>query len=370
MKLAFIIYHYFPFGGLEKNFLNIANACAARGHDVTIYTYNWEGLRPTHFKIIEIAAKGLFNHSRLQSFGQGAIKASAKEKYDAIIGFQRMPGLDFYYCADVCFRNQSAAKYGAWYRLTPRYRTYAAMEKAVFGLQSQTQILLLSTTQQKIYQSYYQTPDARFHLLPPGINRQLARTPQSDSQREVIRQTFHMTDNDTVFLFLGSDYRRKGLVRILKGLKALRDKNQRVYVWVIGDDKSKHFERMIQTMQLKDCVHFLGPQKEVKLYLMGADVLVHPAYFENTGNVLLEAMVAGLPVITTANCGYAYFIEEANAGLVVGEPFVQSALEHAMFASCDLAKRKIWQANALMYSTAQDFYSRAEKAVDIIEKRE
>jgi hypothetical protein len=37
--------------------------------------------------------------------------------------------------------------------------------------------------------------------------------------------------------------------------------------------------------------------------------------------VLLEAVVAGLPVLTTAVCGYAHYIAEADAGVVVAEPF-------------------------------------------------
>jgi hypothetical protein len=43
-------------------------------------------------------------------------------------------------------------------------------------------------------------------------------------------------------------------------------------------------------------------------FLLGADLLIHPAYNENTGTVLLEAVVAGLPVLTTAVCGYAHYI--------------------------------------------------------------
>ena len=46
-----------------------------------------------------------------------------------------------------------------------------------------------------------------------------------------------------------------------------------------------------------------------------ADLLIHPAYNENTGTVLLEALVAGLPVLVSAVCGYAHYIAEADAGL-------------------------------------------------------
>jgi hypothetical protein len=50
-----------------------------------------------------------------------------------------------------------------------------------------------------------------------------------------------------------------------------------------------------------------GTQRHPR-FLLGADLLIHPAYNENTGTVLLEALVAGLPVLTTAVCGYAHYI--------------------------------------------------------------
>jgi UDP-glucose:(heptosyl)LPS alpha-1,3-glucosyltransferase len=45
--------------------------------------------------------------------------------------------------------------------------------------------------------------------------------------------------------------------------------------------------------------------------------------------VLLEALVAGLPVLTTAVCGYAHYMVEADAGLVVPEPFEQACLDQS-----------------------------------------
>ena len=46
MKLAFTLFKYFPFGGLQKDMLRIAEASAARGHQVTIVTSSWEGDKP------------------------------------------------------------------------------------------------------------------------------------------------------------------------------------------------------------------------------------------------------------------------------------------------------------------------------------
>jgi glycosyltransferase involved in cell wall biosynthesis len=75
-------------------------------------------------------------------------------------------------------------------------------------------------------------------------------------------------------------------------------------------------------------VSILQGRSDIPRFLLGADLLIHPAYNENTGTVLLEALVAGLPVLATAVCGYAHYIEEAEGGLVVPEPFAQSRWMH------------------------------------------
>jgi UDP-glucose:(heptosyl)LPS alpha-1,3-glucosyltransferase len=86
-----------------------------------------------------------------------------------------------------------------------------------------------------------------------------------------------------------------------------------------------------------------------------------------TGTVLLEAIVAGLPVLTTAVCGYASHVVAAEAGVVVGEPFRQADLNAALAAMlADAPARARWSAAGLAYAERADIYSNAERAADII----
>ncbi len=51
MQLAFILYKYFPFGGLQRDFMRIALECQQRGHRIRVYTLIWEGDIPEGFDV-------------------------------------------------------------------------------------------------------------------------------------------------------------------------------------------------------------------------------------------------------------------------------------------------------------------------------
>ena len=79
-------------------------------------------------------------------------------------------------------------------------------------------------------------------------------------------------------------------------------------------------------------VHFLGGRLEIPDFLAAGDLLLHPAYRENTGTILLEAITAGVPVLTTNVCGYAHHVQQAGAGTVLSSPFNQDQLNRELAA--------------------------------------
>jgi UDP-glucose:(heptosyl)LPS alpha-1,3-glucosyltransferase len=117
---------------------------------------------------------------------------------------------------------------------------------------------------------------------------------------------------------------------------------------------------------LSNC-HFLGGRNDVPRFLLSADLLVHPAYHENTGTVLLEALCAGLPVLTTDVCGYAGYILAANAGLVLPSPFAQTAMNTSLLSMLLSEHRALWGKNATQFAKNADIYNLPQRAVDVLE---
>lgn len=370
MQLAFCLYKYFPFGGLQRDFLRIALACQARGHAIRVYTLSWQGEVPAGFEVVTVPVRALTNARRYEKFSAWVGRDLAQRPAERVVGFNKMPGLDVYFAADPCYEEKAQTLRNPLYRLSGRYRHFAAYERAVFAPESRTEILMISQVQQPFFEKHYATPKSRFHLLPPGIARDRRAPPEAPAIRAAFRAEFGLSHDDLLLLQIGSGFKTKGLDRSLQALAHLpEDLRGRTRLIAIGQDEPSQFQRMAAGLGLAGQVDILAGRDDIPRFLLGADLLVHPAYNENTGTVLLEALVAGLPVLCSAVCGYAHYIDEAAGGRVIPEPFAQATLDGFLQEMLvDRAQRAVWQRNALAWAESADIYSNAERAAEIILK--
>ncbi|MFF3701199.1 MULTISPECIES: glycosyltransferase family 4 protein [Pseudomonas] len=368
MQLAFVLYKYFPFGGLQRDFMRIALECQRRGHQIRVYTLIWEGDVPEGFEVLVAPVKALFNHRRNEKLTDWMQADLARRPVDRLIGFNKMPGLDVYYAADGCFEDKAQNLRHSLYRRWGRYRHFAEYERAVFGKDAKTQILMISEVQQPLFVKHYGTPAERFHLLPPGISQDRRAPANAAEIRAEFRREFNLADDERLLVQIGSGFKTKGVDRSLKALAALPNSlRKRTRLMVIGQDDPKVFQLQSATLGLTEQVQFLKGRSDIPRFLLGADALIHPAYNENTGTVLLEAVVAGLPVLVSAVCGYAHYIAEADAGLVLDEPFEQEQLNRYLQRMLeDDTARADWGRNGLAFADTADLYSMPQHAADVI----
>lgn len=366
-SLGFALFHYFPYGGLERDMLTIARACRQRGHDVAIYCGGWQGEKPADMRVIELPSQAHSNHGRARAFA-AQLQQMRDPAHAAMIGFNKMPGLDVYYAADVCFAAKAFEQRNFFYRLTSRCREYLALEKSVFGRDCNTEILMIADAQIGVYQRYYQTPRERLHLLPPNVRGDCVMPDDYTAQRARIRAQHHLDDSDILLLFIGSDYRRKGLDRALRGIAALNPTlRHRVKLWVIGQDKPTAFLNLARTLEIENSIAFLGARDDVPQLLWGADLLLHPAYSEAAGLVLLEAMAAGVPVIASAVCGHAHYISEHALGRELKDPITPRDIAAAI-ATVVSESRITWLERSRLFLERADIFSMPERAANLIEQ--
>jgi len=368
MRFAFALYNYFPYSGLARDFLRILIEAVERGHTVDVYVSKWQGDKPEGISINILNASGMTNHGRNAQFHRLFKKAIVREHFDAVVGFNKMPGLDIYYGADYCYVARAKPRYGPVYRITPRYHYQHAFEHSVFHAQERTTIFSLSSREMGVYQQHYGTPLSRFVMMPPTLD--IARRLQGNYEtiRERKRASLGLNE-EHLLLFIGSGFKTKGLDRAIMAMHALPDAlKSKTRLFIVGQDNTtKHYKCLTAEYELDEQVSFLGGRDDVPELMIAGDLLIHPAYSENTGTVILEAIISGLPVIATDVCGYAPHISTADAGMILHSPFEQALLNERLEEMLTTEKHSVWRENGLNYGKDPNLYRMPETAVTSME---
>ena len=366
MRVAFAIFKCFPHGGVARDLRKIASECLARGHAVRIYAMTWQGEFLPGADVVTLPTRGVRGHVRQRRFAAAVARQLRAHPVDLAVGMNKMPGIDVYYAGDSCFVAKARTQRPWVYRLTARYRHFAAFERAVFAADGHARILAISPRETAIYMSTHGTPARRFHPLPPGLERD--RAAADDHAAGAVRRELGVGAHERLLLFVGSGFVKKGLDRALRGLAALPDGlRARTRFLVAGADRANRFRRLARQLGVVRQVRFLDGRDDVPALLRAADGLVLPAYDENTGTVILESAVAGLPALVTSNCGYASYVAEHDTGIVTPAPFDQSRFNADLERLLTSPQRSAWAEHGRALGRDERLYAMPATAVDLLE---
>jgi hypothetical protein len=167
---------------------------------------------------------------------------------------------------------------------------------------------------------------------------------------------------------LGSGFHTKGLDRSIHALASLSEPLlTRSRLYVVGSGATGPYARLARRLGVLDRVVFLGPRDDVPRILVSADLLVHPARSENTGTVLLEALASGLPVVAGGVCGFAPYIEQAQAGWVLPEPFDQAQFDRTVREALEHNDLREIGRRGSDFARRENLYGMVDAAVEVIE---
>ena len=165
------------------------------------------------------------------------------------------------------------------------------------------------------------TPRNRLDVIYNGVDTQGFAAAHGDRAR------FKLPEDKFLLLFVG-DLRtpRKNLGTVLKALKHLPE---HVHMAVAGYLPGSPYPEEAKALGIADRVHFLGLVKEMPVLMHSVDAYVFPSRYEAMSLSLLEAMAAGLPVVTAHTAGGAEIITP-ECGIVLDDPDDPQALAQAV----------------------------------------
>ncbi len=164
---------------------------------------------------------------------------------------------------------------------------------------------------------HYHVPDERIVTIPNGIN--LSRfDPANVSARAKVRLSFGVPQGVPLLLFVGSQYRLKGLEFVIRGLAEMETK---AVLLVVGGDAAAPFKRLAEQFGVRDRVIFAGARNDLPDIYPAADAFVLPTLYETFALVCLEAMASGLPVLASPVGGIEdYLIDGENGFHIQRDP--------------------------------------------------
>lgn len=383
MKFLIALFRYFPYGGLQKDFLRIAEELLRRGHQVLCVCMEWDGPVPSGLEVRKISCSGCSNHGKAATFEKKVKAILQAGDFDCSLTMNRMGGFDFYFVADNCFALDTAAKHSVFVqKLLPRYRIFLRQEQAVFSADSATRIFTIVDRQKPDYQKVYHTADSRFLALPPGMNEQCRLRPEEERMaiRHRIREELNIPEQDCLLVQVASSPGTKGMDRSILALadvlkrivvqqpdgKALAD-HIRLLLVGIKEPAHKVF-RYLPAKFMQEKVIFAGARDDVPELLTAADLMIHPARNEAAGTVLIESIACACPVICSGACGFSSYVRESG-GIVLPEPYngkkdLEPILLELLTSPDKLQNMKQCCQN---YAVNADFYRRAVVAADYME---
>src|SRR5205085_9505016 len=144
---------------------------------------------------------------------------------------------------------------------------------------------------------------------------------------------------------------RKGLTTAIDALARLP---RGMHLMVIGKGDVGAYRAQASTLGVERRVAWLGPRADVERWYAAADVVVLPTTYEPFGNVHLEALAAGVPIVTTTRAGGAEIVTEACGGVVApGDPVAMAAAVERLHGAprASLAAASRGAAEPFTYST-------------------
>ncbi len=211
---------------------------------------------------------------------------------------------------------------------SPRLLVYLALEGARFSLRRPRAIVLASQTLVAQVVKAYPHCRSALQVITPGVERVSGAASAPD--RLAARAALGLPSAGYCLLFVGNDYRKKGLETLLAALVQLPSD---YFLAVVGNaEQLAVFQAQAKDLNLGQRVFFLGPLRDVGPAYAAADCLAHPTREDTFAMVVLEALAHGLPVVVSAAqfCGIASLLRDGQEALVLPDPHDVSALAAAV----------------------------------------
>ena len=325
-------------GGAETSSLQFMHHLMERGVEVHVFTRSRPSPAPGLY-VHHIGGASMSRTRRSITFTHRVERLLRSNSYDIIHAITPCRFADIYQprggtVAESVVRNLAILDFGAARlvkrcanRLNFKQRHTLALERALLSNADGPLVIAISDYVVRQLREHYDVPTERIHKIYNGIDPGPTTPGEWARHRAAIREEYHIADSHCLVLLIAHNFRLKGVQRWMEALALLVERGVTdVQSLVVGKGDSEKWHRLAARLGVAEHLAFTGPSERVRAFRHAADVLVHPTYYDPCSRVVLEAMVAGLPCVTTRWDGASEMIEDGKNGYILQDPRDTAAL--------------------------------------------
>jgi UDP-glucose:(heptosyl)LPS alpha-1,3-glucosyltransferase len=353
MKIALCYESMMPNkGGCETYLADLARHLVSDGHAVHLFAskFDAEAFPREVMHHLLPPSTGL-RFLRPWQFAKACHTALQQHQFDVTVGFIKTWGQDVlmpqggFHAASAehnISKHRSTLVRGfvrLLHAIDPKQWSFRALErKQLFDFPS---ILVVPSRMVRDHgRQHYRLPEERMRVVHNAIDHERFPTHDRLLVRSQMRDAHELHPEDNVGLFVGHNYRLKGLVPLLESLRLLHN-NVNFRLLICGSPNYARYQKMAVRLGVGHRVRFLGFHPDVREAFFASDFLIHPSFYDPCALVTMEALACGLPVITTKLNGGSELLPGALGTLTIETPHDQAAMAKQIARLCHSSERSM-----------------------------
>ncbi len=311
-------------GGVERSLVECANELVHGGHGVHVFGSHWQpGVlrpevqrhhlpirrRPDALAVVQYRRRATEALRRHGPLAHGAF--SALSPLGGVFWVPSVHRVAY----DLALRRRGAA--GALVqRANPYHRLRLALERQILSPGGYSHLLAAADRVKADIVERYGVPEQDVTVQPLGFNPRAFNPARRRGHRAESRAELGYTDEDRVVVFVANELERKGFDCLLEAAAQLDG----VHVLVVGRVDIGPYRERIERLGMAGRVRAVGSVNDVVAYHAAADVFALPTRYEPWGLVVVEALAAGLPVVTSRLAGSSVAVRDGETGVLLDDP--------------------------------------------------
>ena len=347
MKLAIICRPFVFHGGLETATAGLVGELVRRGIEVHLLTTRSQGEWPgvTIHRLPVLSTPSL---ARLLSFALASLRAVRVGGYDLVQSHERTLSHDLYRAGEGCHRawlevrarRLSSASRWLLYG-NPYHRALLAFERFIFTPGHYRGLIAISKLSRDEIHRLYRVPEQDLTVVYNGVDLARFSPENRRDHRGPTRQRCRIPESALLVLFVGSGFMRKGLDTLIHALAHVKDRS--VHAAVAGKGRIEPYIGMARHLGIDDRIHWIGAERRVETLYGASDLVALPTRHEPFGNVHLEALASGIPVIASPRSGAAEILTHGHDGYILRDPEDPSELATAIDSLAEPSRQHRWE---------------------------